>query len=270
MKQKRALWECIHSYDFSDLVPANLRERVAGLFGGTNATTHAFANKIATKLGWQLDYALRAVVEYKKFVYLGVVSPNEVTPSVVIDKVWHEHQLFTAGYRSFCADVLGRNFDHSPELIPMEEQTNVFSAQYLDTLERYRQEFGVEPPEDIWGRPKFSVAKLDYSYEPTKKRRSSDESRALYDDTPLISLYASPVDAGIHDTHPAGFDGFNGGHSGGAGAGASWSDASSHGHSADAGGSHSDVSAPSCGSHSSCSASSCSASSCGGGGCGGS
>ena len=110
-----------------------------------DASTKAFADKIAHKPEWKHRFALRAIREYKKFIYLGAVSDFVVTPSKIIDQVWHEHLLFTKAYREFCTDVLGFSFDHNPELIPMTDQTGTFNAQYLDTLELYKKEFFIHP-----------------------------------------------------------------------------------------------------------------------------
>ena len=43
-------------------------------FGVEDASTKAFADKIARKLEWKHRFALRAIREYKKFIYPGVVS----------------------------------------------------------------------------------------------------------------------------------------------------------------------------------------------------
>jgi hypothetical protein len=75
--------------------------------------------KIARNLEWKHRFTLRAIRECKKFIYLGAVSDFVVTPSKIIDQVWHEHLLFTKAYRDFCTDVPGFSFDHNPELIPM-------------------------------------------------------------------------------------------------------------------------------------------------------
>jgi hypothetical protein len=84
-----------------------------------------------------------------------VESP--VTPSKVIDQGWHEHLLFTKPYREFCRDVLQHDFDHHPELVPLDTQTEAFRLQYEHTLLRDVEEFNVLPPTDIWGAPKFTL-----------------------------------------------------------------------------------------------------------------
>ena len=54
-------------------------------------------------------------------------------------------------------DVLRRDFDHQPELLPTDAQTDVFAAQYDPTLERYHTGFHTVPPTDIWRTPKFTA-----------------------------------------------------------------------------------------------------------------
>jgi hypothetical protein len=95
--------------------------------------------------------------------------------------VWHEHLLFTRAYRQFCAEVLQHNFDHHPELVPMDSQTEQFSAQYEETLRRYVAEFNVLPPPDIWGTPKFTLDVVPRSRRPRNMRdHTAPGSDALY------------------------------------------------------------------------------------------
>src|SRR5687768_11716455 len=155
---KKDLWLRIRGYHFDNLVPPHLSDHVVALFGQHDASTHAFASKLARKRGWTNGFALRAIAEYKKFVYLGVTSDSPVTPSKHVDQVWHQHLLFTKAYREFCTDVLERDFDHHPELVPVDTQTETFSEQYEDTLRLYVAEFNRLPPKDIWGTPKFALS----------------------------------------------------------------------------------------------------------------
>ena len=66
------------------------------------------------------------------------VSDFSVTPPKVIDQVWHEHLLFSRAYREFCHEVLSREFDHNPELVETDDQTQAFQAQYAATLALYQ------------------------------------------------------------------------------------------------------------------------------------
>lgn len=218
---KRELWLRLRGYRFDDLVPPHLFDRVAAAFGTTDASTHAFAAKVARKQRWTTPFALRAIGEYKKFVYLGMVADFSVTPPAVIDAVWHEHLLFSRAYRDFCRDVLGRPFDHHPELMPSREQTRVFQEQYAATLALYRAEFNANPPAAVWATPKFGPRDGTTPVIPPERRRDmattgSDAS----DGTPLFMYFESGGSGHAHSTDGAGFGG-GGGFSGGGG-GSDW------------------------------------------------
>jgi hypothetical protein len=249
--ERKALWLRLRAYQFDDIVPPQLRDRVLELFGGADASVSAFANKLCRKLGWESPFALEAIAEYKRFVYLGVTSPFHVTPSRVIDQVWHEHVLFTHGYQTFCDEVLGKRFDHYPELIPTENQTEVFQAQYLSTLDLYEREFGMAPPPEVWSVPKFKRPKAKKSTTRKAGDATSDTSGGG-GETPLCQMFGDSSSGG---SGPGAFAGFAGGTSGGGGASDAWdsvaSDAADAGGAGDSGGSG-------------CSGSSCS-SGCGGG-----
>ena len=225
-RTKKELWLRLKEYHFDHLVPANFWQHVTKAFAGPDAPTKAFANKLARKLGWTTEFALRAIDEYKKFVYLGMVSDFNVTPSKIVDHVWHEHQLFTQAYRNFCGEVLGRHFDHNPELIPIDDQTGVFQAQYLATLALYKREFNNEPPDDIWGIPKFKPRAIKKDHYKPRNKRTSDSIPGACEgaDTPLYMFFEEGADSHSHSV----FDGFAGGRSGGAGADASWANTADH------------------------------------------
>ncbi|WP_053333916.1 glycine-rich domain-containing protein [Gemmatimonas phototrophica] len=202
---KKELWLRLRAYQFANLVPPDLWNKVAEAFGGGDASTRAFASKIARKHGWTTSFALRAIAEYRKFVFLGVTGDVVVTPSKVIDTVWHEHVLFTKAYREFCRDVLQRDFDHHPELLATESQTALFAQQYDATLERYEVEFRVPPPVAIWGTPKFPR-------EASAARRPQPATATDGGDVPLYAhfdgLGGTP---GHHDMPEFGGGGFSGG-----------------------------------------------------------
>ncbi|CAN5423084.1 hypothetical protein BH09GEM1_BH09GEM1_30030 [soil metagenome] len=225
-------------------------EKVTSAFGGADASTKAFAHKLSRKLGWRPAFAFRAIEEYKRFLYLGIVSESVVTPSLIIDQVWHEHLLFSRGYREFCRDVLQRDFDHNPELVPSDTQTAVFKAQFDATVDLYHEEFNVEPPPQIWGETKFSA---DAALAGATPRRKGSDITATPDasDAPLYTLLGSD---GSGNSDGGTFDFGGGGGFSGGGGGSDWGGSSD---STDSGGSSDGGS--SCGGGSSCS------SGCGGG-----
>jgi hypothetical protein len=216
---KKSLWLRLRNYHFDHVVAPGLWDHITAKFGHTNPSLKAFAGKIARKHGWKNAFALRAIEEYKKFVYLGTVSDFQVTPSKIIDVVWHEHILFSKAYREFCQDVLQHPFDHHPELIPMQDQTGRFSAQYLDTISLYQTEFNIEPPIAIWGDTKFEKEMQEKNQYQSAKKRKEDQSTGYSSDGPLYTSFESEPAADYPE-----FSGYGDGDFGGAGAGGDWSD----------------------------------------------
>jgi hypothetical protein len=218
---KKDLWLRLKTYHFDHIVSPGLWEHITARFGHTNPSVKAFAGKIAKKHGWKNDFAIRALSEYKKFIYLGLVSDFQVTPSKIIDVVWHEHLLFSKAYRDFCAEIIEQAFDHHPELIPMADQTGRFSAQYLDTVELYKTEFGIEPPADIWGNTKFDKEQQTKAgYQSTRKKQNGDGSYHT-DSTTLNSNFENEN----AEDYPE-FTGLEDSDSGGAGSSSDFSDSS--------------------------------------------
>jgi hypothetical protein len=244
---KRRLWLNIAHYHFDNLVPVNLWDEIVAKFEGENPFTKAFADKLSRKLQWEKSFALSAIWEYKKSVFLGVISDFSVTPSKVIDMVWHEHLLFSSGYRKFCQEIIQFDFDHNPELVSIGSQTEAFQAQYFQTIELYKKEFGMEPPSEIWGVTKFD-GKLEYLNKPTNNQNDSGYSDSYVGTDPLISTLLPAESIDIE---------FGEGEFGGGGNDDSWDDSGEDSDGSSGDGSDSGSSCSSC--------SSCS-SGCGGGG----
>lgn len=112
-----------------------------------------FSKKLAKEESWSLDFARKAIEEYKKFVYLCCILPNGASPSKVVDKVWHMHLIYTRNYwEEFCPDILKKNLHHHPSnggIAEKEKHQNWFE----DTLAAYRKVFQQEAPEEIWKTP---------------------------------------------------------------------------------------------------------------------
>jgi hypothetical protein len=258
---KKDLWLRLRQYHFEHLVPPHLSDHVAACFGGPDAATRAFASKLQKKLHWSSRFSHRAIDEYRKFLYLGVVADFGVTPSKVIDQVWHEHLLFTRAYDQFCGEVLGRPFEHFPELVPTGEQTSTFASQYQATLDLYEEEFDTTPPPDIWATTKFAPG-IERTKRAMRRRRSFDSSSTSSGDAPLYSFFdGSPSSGGLSCDSMPEFGG-GGGFSGGGG-GSSWGDSASDSSSTDCATDSGSDGGGGDGGGSGCS------SGCGGGGCGG-
>ncbi|WP_160713255.1 glycine-rich domain-containing protein [Chitinophaga solisilvae] len=112
-----------------------------------------FSRKLAVTEGWTRRFTLQAIREYKRFVYLCCLSRNGASPSVVVDKVWHMHLLYTVEYwKEFCPDVLGRELHHYPNVGGIAEYTK-HQDWYLETLKLYLLVFEENPPSDCWRIP---------------------------------------------------------------------------------------------------------------------
>lgn len=113
-----------------------------------------FSRKLAVTEGWTRRFTLLAIAEYKRFVYLCCIAGNGASPSVVVDKVWHMHLLYTVEYwKNFCPLVLERELHHYPNVGGIVEY-NKHQDWYLETLKLYLLIFKENPSPDFWRIPK--------------------------------------------------------------------------------------------------------------------
>jgi hypothetical protein len=109
-----------------------------------------FTDRLARENGWTHKFAVRAVLEYKKFIFLISVSNQPLTPSDEVDQVWHLHLLYTHSYwRDMCDGLLNKEIHHGPTKGGQDEGLK-FTDWYLKTIELYKVNFGGNPPDDIW------------------------------------------------------------------------------------------------------------------------
>ncbi|MBY0550615.1 MAG: hypothetical protein K2W95_25275 [Candidatus Obscuribacterales bacterium] len=111
------------------------------------------SKRLAQEQAWKLDYALRVVEEYRRFMFLCMISEKMCTPSLAVDEAWHLHLIYTKSYwEGLCLRTLGRLIHHEPAQGGTADEAK-FEELYITTLELYSRVFG-DPPEDIWGRNK--------------------------------------------------------------------------------------------------------------------
>lgn len=109
-----------------------------------------FTDRLARENGWSKAFAAGAIEEYKKFVYLAAVSERHVTPSDIVDQVWHLHLTFTRSYWDMlCGGVLQKPLHHNPTKGGPAERAR-YRTQYAETLALYRSEFGCDAPQAFW------------------------------------------------------------------------------------------------------------------------
>ena len=113
-----------------------------------------FSSRLAHENGWSISFAFRAIDEYKRFAFLAVAAGHRVSPSEVVDEVWHLHLLYSENYWDvFCKKILRRPLHHYPSKGGSQE-TEKFEDWYGKTIESYEAFFGHSPPLDIWPSPK--------------------------------------------------------------------------------------------------------------------
>lgn len=152
--------------------------------------------------GWDETFTLRAVQEYKKFIFLALVVDHRVSPSQQVDEVWHLHLICTESYwNDFCPNVLGHFLHHRPSNGAWEERCR-HHQQYQATIASYREIFG-EPPLDLWPpadlrfSPDLQVRRSPPSARPSPPRRSWWQRRGWLPAAGLIAAMAllAPVSA---------------------------------------------------------------------------
>jgi hypothetical protein len=128
---REALWQRIEQHDFEPGTPLN------------------FTRRLARDHGWSIAYARAAVEAYRRFCFLCVVSPTPVTPSDVVDEVWHQHLVYSRDYWAiWCCERLQAPLHHDPTPGGPEAQMT-YRRQYAETLALHECFFGAPSPE-LW------------------------------------------------------------------------------------------------------------------------
>lgn len=135
-----------------------------------------------------------AIAAYRQFLELKVAMADEdatiLSPSLLIDRVWHEHILDTRGYAKACASLLG-----APRLLHHDADGDLDHAARARRVETtmlcYRARFG-RPPEGLaWNFDEAKEAAASAA-DPAQKRASGKRARVA--DTGLNA---------VGDTHRA-------------------------------------------------------------------
>ncbi|MEM9510757.1 MAG: hypothetical protein AAGA16_24325, partial [Cyanobacteria bacterium P01_E01_bin.35] len=122
-----------------------------------------FSAKLSWEYRWTGIFTYRAIQEYKKFIFLAMVADHTVSPSTIVDRVWHLHLLYTHSYwDEFCGKVLRKPLHHNPSLGSRQEGFE-YRYQYQQTLRSYQTYFGI-PPSDIWNKPKLKGEPTSYQW----------------------------------------------------------------------------------------------------------
>lgn len=119
-----------------------------------------FEARLGKEQGWNAAFTRAVMEEYRRFLYLAATAEGAVTPSKLVDIVWHLHLTYTRHYwEELCGRILPRPLHHEPSGGGADEEAH-FAAQYRDTLRRYRTAFGVDAPAEIWPDPDDAPARV--------------------------------------------------------------------------------------------------------------
>ncbi|MFA0962672.1 hypothetical protein AB9P05_12795 [Roseivirga sp. BDSF3-8] len=121
-----------------------------------------FSARLAKENGWTAEYTLRAMLEYKRFIFLICHTGSTCAPSDPVDQVWHLHLLYTRSYWiDFCRHTLQQDIHHGPTRGGQAEGQK-HENLYANTLALYRETFRKESPADIWPEPGKQYEKKDW------------------------------------------------------------------------------------------------------------
>jgi hypothetical protein len=145
MMTDQLLWKKIEAFEIDDIT-----------------SSFCFSDRLARENSWSIEFTLRAIHEYKKFMYLVSISDIPQTPSDEIDQVWHLHLLYTQSYWiEFCKNTLNQSIHHGPTK-GIEEKKD-FELAYQGTLDFYLQEFNQPTPIDLWPTVKNRFKYINYT-----------------------------------------------------------------------------------------------------------
>ncbi len=143
--EQEVLWDKIRTFELDD-----------------PTVSLTFTDRLARENGWKLEYALRAVDEYKKFMFLLCVSDHPLTPSDQVDQVWHLHLLYTQSYWiDFCKDTINKPIHHGPTKGGTNENSK-FTNWYEKTKQLYKSIFDYDTPDDLWPPSKIRFSEINF------------------------------------------------------------------------------------------------------------
>ncbi|MEM0576876.1 glycine-rich domain-containing protein [Flavobacterium polysaccharolyticum] len=122
----------------------------------------SFTDRLARENGWTIEYSIRVIIEYKKFIFLLTIANHPVTPSDQVDQVWHLHLLYTQSYwEDFCEKIIKRKIHHGPTKGGATEKAK-YTNWYEKTKELYLVTFKIQAPMDIWPTSEIRFSEIEF------------------------------------------------------------------------------------------------------------
>lgn len=91
---------------------------------------------------------VKAVSEYRRFIFMALSAKHPCVPSRVVDEVWHAHVLHSRDYTAFCK-AIGQDYIHHEPALPGESADLV--PYFEKTTALYEKCFGEKPDRTVWG-----------------------------------------------------------------------------------------------------------------------
>ncbi len=122
-----------------------------------------FTDRLARENDWSTEFSARAVLEYKRFIFMLCVTKQPLTPSDEVDQVWHLHLLYTVSYWvEMCKNLLGKDIHHGPTKGGQNEKDK-YKDFYKETKDFYTSLFNEEPPKDIWPKSEIRFGQIRFT-----------------------------------------------------------------------------------------------------------
>jgi hypothetical protein len=108
--------------------------------------------KLVKESGWSLEQADEVGNAYKGFLYLAASNPDQrLTPTKLVDEMWHTHILDTEKYAKDSQDIFGRFMHHWPYSGLMGDEDAARQRSYGEETSRLvRQTFGALADRPNW------------------------------------------------------------------------------------------------------------------------
>lgn len=125
---------------------------------------YGFVTRLAYENAWTEVFTQQAILEYKKFMFLVAISPEMLSPSKIVDVVWHQHLIYSDSYKNFCT-LLGKEIQHLPSTHDAKEQSS-FEEAFVKTEKIYKENFH-ESDWDFW-KIKSDLDLLNFTVKPPR------------------------------------------------------------------------------------------------------
>lgn len=102
---------------------------------------------------WTANFTAKALEEYLRFIHLTIISEKSLKPSQIIDSIWKIHFTLDQDCWKQIITFLPEDLSRYPHPYKYAASyQHLYKQKYQETLQLYRQEFGEEPSNIIWGR----------------------------------------------------------------------------------------------------------------------